>query len=341
MIRSVPKVIAFVLLEGLFVLALLAVHAKADPPLFGIGTQTLGGRFVWTDEVIYSDWRVQRHSVVGHHRLICPQDRRHAVGSFDHCLEKLEELKTTKAIPPLPKEVVIVAHGLGASRQMMNGLANFLEEEGGFYVVNFGYASTNGEISEHAQSLASVIRHLEGVEQVNFVAHSMGNIVVRHCLSDMAQLPVSEQPEITYDRMVMIAPPNHGADVADNFADRKIAQIFAGDALQELAPEKGWNVLEKRLATPSFEFGIIAGGRGDGEGYLAAIPGDDDGLLTLETTRLEGASDFVQVKSLHQLMPLNKQVREYTLRFLQQGHFLPSGRKYPIVATDDLTQSQR
>ncbi|TWU20376.1 alpha/beta fold hydrolase [Bythopirellula polymerisocia] len=323
---------AALVIESLFFLTLLAAYANAEPALFGIGSKTLGGRFVWSDEVIYDDWRIQRHSTFGHYRLIDPNDRRHTFGTFENCLAELERAKQVEKLPPLPKEVVVMVHGLGASRQMMNGLADYLEEEGNYYVINFGYPSTVGDISEHAKSLTNVLRHLDGVEKIDFVAHSMGNIVIRMALADLASLPPSEQPEFTYNRFVMIAPPNHGASMADNFAESKIAQAFAGEPLQQLAPGKGWQSLEQRLATPSFEFGIIAGGHGDGEGYLAAIPGDDDGLLSVDTTQLAGASDFVLAKGIHQLLPQNDQVREYTVRFLQQGHFLPSGTKHPIAA---------
>lgn len=323
---------AALLLETLFVLTLLAVYAKAEPLLGGIGTQTLGGRFVWWDEVIYDNWRIQKNATFGHFRLIDPHDRRRTFGTFETCLEELQKVKQTEHLAPMPKEVVIVVHGLGASRQMMNSLADHIEQEGRFHVVNFGYPSTVSDISEHAKALVSVIRHLEGVETINFVAHSMGNIVIRHCLADLASLPASEQPDVTYKRFVMIAPPNHGAQLADNFAESKIAQLFAGEPLQQLAPDRGWPSLEQRLATPSFEFGIIAGGHGDGEGFLAAIPGDDDGLLSVSTTRLAGASDFVLVKGLHQLLPQKAQVQEYTVRFLQHGYFLPSGTRHSITA---------
>ena len=325
---------AALLVESLFILALLAITARAEPLLGGIGTKTLGGRFIWSDEVIYDGFRIQKHSTIGHYRLIDAEDRRRTFGTFENCLAELETLKKTEKLPPLPKEVVIVVHGLGASRQFMNSLGDYLHDQGKFNVVNFGYPSTVGDIGTHAKSLASVIRHLEGVDTVSFVAHSMGNLVIRHCLADLASLPASEQPEITYKRFVMIAPPNHGAELADNFKDSKIAQTFAGEPLQQLAPSKGWETLEQRLAAPSFEFGIIAGGTGDGEGYLAAIPGDDDSLLSVDTTRLAGANDFVLVKGIHQLLPKNEQVQDNTLRFLEKGYFLPSGTKHPIPATE-------
>ncbi len=332
--RTETNCFAALLIESLFILALLAVTVKAEPFLGGIGTKTLGGRFIWSDEVIYDGFRIQKHSTIGHYRLIDPEDRRRTFGTFENCLAELENIKKTEKLSPLPKEVVIVVHGLGASRQFMNQLSDYLAENGHFHVINFGYPSTNGDVATHATSLVNVLKHLDGVETVNFVAHSMGNIVIRHALTDLAELPAAEQPKFKFKRFVMIAPPNHGAEIADEFVDSKLVNAFAGEPLQQLAPSKGWETLEQRLAAPSCEFGIIAGGTGDDKGYLAAIPGDDDGLLSVETTRLAGASDFVLIKGIHQLMPKNEQVQDATLRFLEKGYFLPSGTKAPIPAAD-------
>jgi len=327
----------WLLVELACLLLLLLGHstASAEPNgLFGIGEKTLGGRFVWSDEVVSHEWRVQKHAVVGHYRLIDPSDKRYTFGSLDHCLTSLAEVKREEQLPPMPKEVVVVLHGLGASRQMMNGLCYHLEDEGDFSVVNVGYASTLAKISDHAASLGSVIKylHADGVETISFVAHSMGNIVIRHMLHDLEELPETERPKVNFKRFVMISAPNHGASMADSWVNNKLAQLAAGKPLEELAPGRGWQELEQHLATPDFEFGILAGGRGDDEGFLHAIPGDDDGLLTIKTNQLAGASDFAQVlKGVHQLMPQYKQVREYTLRYLQKGYFISARAKQPIL----------
>ncbi|MCH2115825.1 MAG: alpha/beta hydrolase [Pirellulales bacterium] len=335
--RASTNWLALILLEGLFLILLSYSHANSGQGFFDIGSKTLGGRMIFSDEVVYHGWRIQKNSLLGHYRLLEPDDSRYTFGSLEHCLEELEKVKIEKELPPMPEEVVIVVHGLGAYRHWMNPLSEFLAEEGGFVVINVGYPSTKGEIGEHAASLMSVIQHLDGVEKINFVAHSMGNIVIRHCLNDLASLPVSQQPDITYGRFVMLAPPNHGATAAEKLADNKLAQIFGGDAVQQLAPNVGWPNLEKQLATPNFEFGIIVGGVGDDEGYLAGIPGDDDMLLSVETSKLAGASDFAQVKGIHQTLPKNEQVQQYVLRFLQTGAFMPSGRRYPIDAVESPT----
>ncbi len=313
-----------------------AVAAPADRNLgndwLGLGSRTLGGRFVWSDEVVFRGWRIQKHAVIGHYRLIDDRDRRHARGTLESCQDKLDEIKRTNNLPPLPPSVVIVLHGLGANRQLMAGLADFLETKGKLTVVNVGYPSTMAAMDEHALSLASVVQHLEGVHKISFVAHSMGNLVIRHYLKDLDLLTTAARPQIQFKRFVMIAPPNHGATMANNFVDNKLIQAAAGEPLQQLAPNRKWPELEKRLAIPNFEFGIIAGGTGDRDGYLEALPGDDDSLLTLETTKLAGASDFVQVKGIHQLLPQSKQVRLATLRFLKFGYFISSELRHPLPA---------
>jgi pimeloyl-ACP methyl ester carboxylesterase len=305
------------------------------------GSRTLGGRFIWSDEVVFHGWRIQKHVVIGHYRLLDGQDQRHARGSLETCLAKLDEIKQEKNLPPLPPAVVIVLHGLGANRQMMAGLADFLEEKGKLTTVNVGYPSTMASIDEHALSLASVIQHLEGVREISFVAHSMGNLVIRHTLKDFELLTPAARPQVQFKRLVMIAPPNHGAAMANNFADSKLAQAVAGKPLQQLASNRKWPELEKRLATPNFEFGIIAGGTGGSEGYLQALPGDDDSMLTIETTKLAGASDFVVAKGIHQLLPQSKQVRLATLRFLKFGYFISPEKRQPLPAARPVTRSRK
>ena len=112
-------------------------------------------------------------------------------------------------------------------------------------------------------------------------------------------------------------------------------QTLAGEPLKQLAPGQGWQSLEQRLAVPNFEFGIIAGGQGDDEGYLEAIPGDDDMLLSVETTKLAGASDFAIVKGIHQTLPKNEQVQEYVVRYLHKGYFISPRARQPLTVAAD------
>ncbi len=311
------------------------LHAQSDG-LFSRGAPTFGGLWYWSDVVIDNDWRIQQHARTGHFRLIDPDERRHEWGDFESCQKCLDEMTAELGLPPGPKDVVIVVHGLGANRAIMSGLCDYLRERGGLAVVNFGYPSTLLEIGAYAQSLDSVVRHFRGVQNVSFVAHSMGNIVVRKYLKDLESLAPAFRPPVTFRRMVMLSPPNHGAEIADTLTDgevtRELGEWLAGEAASQLAPGRGWPALVPLLATPAFEFGIIAGGKGDEDGYLSAIPGDDDGMLSVETTKLVGAADFVRIESIHQLMPRNDAVRAATLSFLQHGYFVAGVEPQPIGA---------
>jgi pimeloyl-ACP methyl ester carboxylesterase len=306
--------------------------AQRQGGLFSSGMPTLGNAFVWSDELWFHDWRIAKHAVIGHYRLLDPSNRRHAFGSFETCQTKLDEIKKLQQFPPIPKHIVIVMHGLGAPPQYMEGLVSYLREHGNLAAINIGYPSTMEDVDSYAASLDNVIRNLEGVEQISFVAHSMGNIVIRRYLFNLQRLQPEMRPPVMFKRMVMISPPNHGAELADRFADNRLVGMVAGKPLEQLAPSRGWPELEKGLVTPSFEFGIIVGGRGDGEGYFDGIPGDDDGLLSIETSKLAGASDFIQTGGIHQLMSKYKEVRAATLNFLLYGYFVSPEARQPIVA---------
>jgi pimeloyl-ACP methyl ester carboxylesterase len=193
--------------------------------------------------------------------------------------------------------------------------------DNGFEVVSFGYASTKGTIQELAVSLECVLRNLEGVEQVSFVAHSMGNIVIRHLLYRLEQSATTMPLNLTFCRLVMISPPNQAAYLADTIGQAPLIQSIFGPAVDQFAATGGWRHLEAELTIPQFEFGIIAGGRGNQRGYLARVPGDDDGLLAIDSHYLDGAADFIQIGGIHQLMPKYKSVQQATAHFLQHGRF--------------------
>ena len=126
----------------------------------------------------------------------------------------------------------------------------------------------------------------------------------------------------------MIAPPNHGSIAATRLSDSTAFQVVFGESGRQLGDR--WKELEKRLATPRVEFGIIAGGIGNNIGLNPLLPGDDDGRITVETTRLAGAADFRVVSSLHELIAHDPRVLDFTLRFLEEGHFVSPEEATPL-----------
>ena len=301
------------------------VPGAGSRPL-AIPMPTLGGKQFWADELFFHQWRIQRNVYTEHCRLLDADDYRHASGSYEHCLAVLEEIKVRRKLPPMHGRAVIVLHGLAHSREGMAGLAQYLNEQGGYQeVFNVGYPSTRLDIGEHAQALKHILRHLDGIHEIDFVAHSMGNIVIRHYLGDQA----GRKPDGRLRRFVMLGPPNHEAYLALLVADNTLFQLVTGQPGQQLGRQ--WDRLQERLATPSFEFGIIAGGRGGERGYNPLVPGDNDGVVSVASTRLAGAADFAVLPALHTFMMNDAKVQEYTLRFLQHGYFVSPEQKQPIA----------
>ncbi len=295
-----------------------------------IVSKTMGGRQFWTDEMVRGQWRIQKNCVTGHHRLLDQRGVRRAWGSWDDCQEKWDELDRAGELPTLKPKVILVLHGLVRSRESMAGLAEFLARKEDYSVLNLSYASTRLPIAEHAAALQRIITRLEGVEQIDFVAHSMGSLVVRHLIGDqmVAARGLGIDPRI--HRIVMLAPPNSGADLAKRFQNNVLFRIIFGKSGQQLG--KQWKDLSQRLAVPPCEFGIIAGGTDGGEGRNPLLSGDDDMVVTVEETRLGGARDFIVVPALHTFLMDDPKVREYTQRFLEHGYFVSEAERRPVAA---------
>lgn len=317
-VRSVPFFLA--------VLCAAAVRSAAQAPIqlpkLDVPLPTLGGKQFWTDQLFFHGWRIQHNGLIGQHRLLDPNDLQHAWGDYDACRAKLDEVRRARNLPPMKGKAVVLLHGLFRSRASMGKLARHLEEKGGFAVFNMSYASTQDDVAAHAAALDRVLRGLDGIEEVHFVAHSMGNIVVRHYLHGHARAD-GRPADARIKRFVMLAPPNHGSLLAYAAGENVVFQALTGEAGQELG--RAWAQLEEKLAVPRVEFGVIAGGRGDDKGFNPLLPGDDDGTVTVAGTRLAGARDFAVVPVMHSFIMADGQVLDYTLRFLREGRFTDEG----------------
>ncbi len=136
--------------------------------------------------------------------------------------------------------------------------------------------------------------------------------------------------------MVMLGPPNQGSELT------KLICAFDPFGFFITAKEiHRWHEFVPRLATPEFEFGIVAGGRGAaGRGYNPWLRDDNDFIVTVDSTRLAGAADFVLLPVLHAFMGQDSRVREYTLNFLRKGYFIAPDRRQPIVDDADLANKE-
>jgi hypothetical protein len=300
----------------------------ATPSWMNFMNKTAGGKQFWADVCFFHDWRIQRNVLTGHHRLLDGADQRHMWGTLEVCRDELDRIRRRDNLPPMQGKAVVILHGLFRTRSAMSTLRSAVADSGDYEVFCLGYPTTRGSVADHARSLDSAVRSLEGISELNFVAHSLGNLVVRHWLKDLQDRGGTLPAGQSFGRMVMLAPPNFQPQLATKLLRTQFATFIAGSAAEQMAT--GWENLEPRLTTPPFEFGILAGGKGDGRGYNPLIPGDDDGVVTVESTRLPDARDFRCLPVLHSFFMNDRKVHEMTVRFLRHGHFESDETRQPI-----------
>lgn len=291
-------------------------------------TATNGGQQLWGDVRYHAGYRIQRHALTGHHRMLNPDYERVAWGSLRACEAALDDAR--RDAPPLAsgRTSVIFLHGLFRTRWSMSRIGEFVSQQTGWESIVLGYPSTRGSIGDHAKMLDDVITHLEGVGKIYFVAHSLGNLVIRRWFNDLSNINTLERRNIELGRMVMMGPPNHRPTLARTLVPIDRHNIIAGKAGDELNGK--WKTLAPTLATPPCDFGILAGGMGNGSGHNPLIPGDDDMIVGVDETRLAGASDFRVLNVIHATMMYVPEVHSMTVRFLEHGYFESPEARTPL-----------
>lgn len=294
--------------------------------------RTFGGSQFWTDLRNVSDWRIQVNSETGHHRLIDPKNVRNGWGNLLHCHQLLDQKIVEGTVPLRQGKVVILLHGLMRTRTSMQPLANDLRDRFGYAVVNFQYASTRKKVGDHAAALKALIAGLgPNVNEIYLVGHSLGNLVVRRYLGDNQDPATGQQGDSRIKRMVMIGPPNQGSKMARVLKASFLFQTIAGASGSELS--RSWEKLEPTLATPKFEFGIIAGGQ-ESEQNLSnyILKGKDDFTVSVEEAKLVGARDFLVRPLFHSTMMRQPEVFKAVAEFFEHGHFVSDQARHPIVS---------
>ena len=115
---------------------------------------------------------------------------------------------------------VYLVHGYGSAPVFMRSIEHYLNRNR-FETINFGYPSMTKDLTICGESLYVDIKRRK-IDTVSFVTHSMGALVVRSILNKIEA--DSGFPKI--NKLVMIAPPNHGAAIADFFASNTVLRYI-------------------------------------------------------------------------------------------------------------------
>jgi alpha-beta hydrolase superfamily lysophospholipase len=209
------------------------------------------------------------------------------------------------------KDVVVLLHGLGRTPLSMTALW-LAARRRGYRVINWHYRSALGTIAEHADAFArEVAPRIAGAPRVHFVTHSLGGIIVRQFLSTHT-LP-------NLGRVVMLAPPNGGSEVADMLQRSELVAHCIVPA-RELGTSSA--SVPRTLPAATFCVGVIAGSRSHiplFSRWMKHVP--NDGVVAVERTKLEGMSDFIVLHRTHTMLPWSQDAVAQVFRFVEDGRF--------------------
>ncbi len=208
-------------------------------------------------------------------------------------------------------EAVVLLHGLGRTDRSMRPMEKRLTEAG-YQVHNLRYASTDKPPEALVEDLG---REVEAccakAAVVHFVGHSLGGLLVRAYLA--------KEPPPNVGRVVMLAPPNRGSEIVDALGESALFRSLLGPSARELGTDP--ESFPNRLPPPAVEIGVIAGTGSVNPIGSAVLPDEDDGMVSVASTRLEGMKDFLEVPSSHAFIMRSEEVCAQVAHFLRTGRF--------------------
>ena len=218
---------------------------------------------------------------------------------------------STDETPNGAGDYVVLFHGVARNSKQMNDLEEYLQKQG-YDVINQNFASTKYPLETLTlRASEQLTARLTEDKPVHFVGFSTGGLLVRAIIH-------KQKPE-NLGRVVQLATPNHGSEVSDFFKDNWLYQEVLGPAGQQLITDQ--QKIEHLFGEVNYELGVIAGNNTINPVTSIIIPDDDDGMVSIKSTKLKGMKDHIVLPVSHTFAPSNEIVHQQIAYFLKNGVF--------------------
>ena len=207
---------------------------------------------------------------------------------------------------------VLLLHGHGRTGLSMGFLGSELGDEG-FATLAPSYGMRRS-MTEILQYLGPRVEAFEATLDgpLHIVTHSLGGLVARGLIA-------THRPR-ALGRVVMLAPPNQGSELADLLFDLKLSASILGPVGGVL--RTGRLRADAALLGPvDYELGIVAGNVSLLPVPERILPRPHDGKVSVASTRLDGMADHIVVPVTHSLMPIHPDSIAQANAFLRDGRF--------------------
>jgi pimeloyl-ACP methyl ester carboxylesterase len=204
-------------------------------------------------------------------------------------------------------ETVVLVHGLWLGGWVCSLLGRWLHQSG-FQVERFSYPSTRKSLTANAARLSRFAQSIDA-PVLHFVGHSLGGLVAAKSQLD--------HPDRRHGRIVLLGSPFGGSHAASRLASRRVGHAMLGRSLRE------WLTDRPAAWRGARELGAIAGTGRIGMGRFVApeLPRPNDGVVTVDETRVPGAADHILLPVSHTGMLASRIVADETAHFLRHGRF--------------------
>lgn len=205
------------------------------------------------------------------------------------------------------REAVVLVHGLWSVAGVDLLKLRHSLTAAGYECHSFNYHVWGKPPAKIAEKLHEFIEKIDA-PVIHIVAHSFGGIVTLHLFDQF--------PFMKDGRVVLLAAPVNGSAVGKRISANPMTRWMLGQShvnglYGDVPSWKCWK-----------DIGVIAGNFPIGLGLVAGGPElPHDGTVSVEETRLKGATDSIVMPVSHLGMLMSSQVAQQVIIFLRTGHF--------------------